>query len=139
MNPVAMALLGAGEFDPWSEPVERWLLARSRTPKGPVLIAPTAAAHEGDGSFDGWATKGLQHYEAMGVPAWLSPVARATDRSGWPAHNRRSSAPVYPDAPMMPTRIIARAYEPSHVSARWLASARRARYSAVSTGSTSRT
>jgi cyanophycinase-like exopeptidase len=74
-----MALLGAGEFDPWSEPVERWLLARSRYPDGPVLVAPTAAAHEGDGSFDGWASKGLAHYEAMGVPAEVLPLRTRED------------------------------------------------------------
>jgi hypothetical protein len=47
-----MALLGSGEFDPWSEPVERWLLERSSNPDGPVLIFPTASAHEGDSTFD---------------------------------------------------------------------------------------
>ncbi len=69
MRRLVMALIGSGEFDPWSEPVERWLLERSRNPAGPVLILPTAAAHEGDESFDGWAAKGLEHYGAMGVPA----------------------------------------------------------------------
>lgn len=79
MNPVSMGLLGAGEFDPWAETVERWLLARSRDPDGPVLVAPTAAAHEGDDSFDGWATKGLAHYEAMGVPAEVLPLKTRED------------------------------------------------------------
>jgi cyanophycinase len=73
-NPVTMALMGAGEFDPWSEPVERWLLARSRNPDGSVLVAPTAAAHEGEGSFEGWANKGLAHYAAMGVQAEVLPL-----------------------------------------------------------------
>ncbi len=63
------AFLGSGEFDPWSEPVERWLLERSRNPGGPVLVAPAASAHEGDESFDGWANKGLEHYGALGIPA----------------------------------------------------------------------
>jgi len=79
VNPVSMAFLGAGEFDPWSEPVERWLLARSRTPDGPVLVAPTAAAHEGDETFDGWANKGLGHYAAMGVPAQVLPLKTRED------------------------------------------------------------
>ena len=57
MSGLSFAFLGSGEFDPWSEPVERWLFARSRNPSGPVLVCPTAAAHEGDESYDGWANK----------------------------------------------------------------------------------
>ncbi len=74
-----MALLGSGEFDPWSEPVERWLLWRSRNPDGPVLIAPTAAAHEGDTTFDFWANKGLDHYRALGIAAEVLPMKTAQD------------------------------------------------------------
>lgn len=79
MNGVAMALLGAGEFEPWSEPVERWALERSRTPDGPVCIAPTASAHEGDASFEGWGTKGLEHYASMGVAAEVLPLKTRDD------------------------------------------------------------
>jgi len=74
-----MAFLGSGEFDPWSEPVERWLLARSRNPQGPVLVAPTAAAHEGDASFDSWAAKGLEHYASLGIAAEVLPLKRRED------------------------------------------------------------
>lgn len=74
-----MAFLGSGEFDPWSEPVERWALARSRNPGGPVLVAPTAAAHEGDESFDAWANKGLEHYAALGIPAEVLPLKTRED------------------------------------------------------------
>ena len=74
-----MAFLGSGEFDPWSEPVDRWALERSRNPSGPVLVAPTAAAHEGDESFDGWANKGLEHYEALGIPAEVLPLKTRED------------------------------------------------------------
>jgi hypothetical protein len=69
VSDLSFAFLGSGEFDPWSEPVERWLLARSRNPSGPVLVCPTAAAHEGDESYDGWANKGLEHYRALGIAA----------------------------------------------------------------------
>lgn len=69
-----MALLGSGEFDPWSEPVERWLLERSRNPDGPVLILPTASAHEGDSTFDSWGTKGMGHYRELGVPSEVVPL-----------------------------------------------------------------
>jgi cyanophycinase len=74
-----MAFLGSGEFDPWSEPVDRWALERSRNPSGPVLVAPTAAAHEGDESFDGWANKGLEHYAALGIPAEVLPLKTRED------------------------------------------------------------
>lgn len=69
MSEIAMGLLGSGEFDPWSEPVERWLLKRARNGGGPVLVIPTASAHEGDASFDGWAEKGLAHYRDLGIQA----------------------------------------------------------------------
>jgi cyanophycinase len=75
----AFGLLGAGEFDPWSEVVERWLLERARNVDGPVLILPTASAHEGEETFQMWASKGLEHYRALGVPAELVPIRTRTD------------------------------------------------------------
>jgi len=62
------ALLGSGEFLPWSAEVDRWVLERA-SGDGRVLILPTASAKEGDEVFDGWASKGLAHYEAAGIPA----------------------------------------------------------------------
>lgn len=74
-----IALLGSGEFDPWAEPVERWLLERSRNPQGPVLVIPTAAAHEGEGSFDAWGSKGLAHYGEFQIPAEVLPLKTRED------------------------------------------------------------
>jgi cyanophycinase len=54
-------------------------MARSRNPDGPVLVAPTAAAHEGDGSFEGWATKGLEHYASIDVNAEVLPLKTRED------------------------------------------------------------
>lgn len=79
MSGVAIALLGAGEFDPWSEPVDRWLLARSRNPDGTALVVPTAAAHEGETSFSAWGAKGLEHYARLGVPAEVLPLRSRED------------------------------------------------------------
>jgi cyanophycinase len=76
---IVMALLGSGEFDPWSEPVDRWLLERSRNPDGVVLVAPTAAAHEGEESFSAWGSKGLEHYTAIGVDAEVLPLRTRED------------------------------------------------------------
>lgn len=70
-----MALLGAGEFDPWSEAVDRWALAQDAADDrrvaldGRVVILPTASAPEGDEIFDGWAAKGLEHYASLGISA----------------------------------------------------------------------
>lgn len=68
MSP-AWALLGSGEFDPWSEDVDRRLLARPGVAPGRVLILPTASAGEGPEVFDMWAGKGLDHYGRLGIEA----------------------------------------------------------------------
>jgi cyanophycinase len=79
MTGVSMALLGSGEFEPWAGAVDRWLLARSRNPAGVVLVAPTAAAHEGEGSFNGWGAKGVEHYAALDVRAEILPLRARED------------------------------------------------------------
>jgi cyanophycinase len=76
---VAIALLGSGEFEAWTEPVDRWALERSRLPDGVALVVPTAAAHEGEDSFLRWGTKGLEHYAAMGVRAEVVPLRTRED------------------------------------------------------------
>jgi cyanophycinase len=63
-----MALLGSGEFEPWTEEVDRWLLDRA-SGDGSVLILPAASALEGDEVFNRWAEMGLRHYEGLGIPA----------------------------------------------------------------------
>lgn len=78
-NGLALAFLGSGEFEPWTEPVDRWLLERARVGDGRVLILPTASAHEGDAVFHGWAGKGLEHYVRLGVPAELVPLRTRAD------------------------------------------------------------
>jgi cyanophycinase len=79
VSELTMALLGSGEFDPWSEPVDRWLLERSRNPGGVALVAPTAAAHEGEASFSAWGAKGLEHYSSLDVAAEILPLRTAED------------------------------------------------------------
>jgi cyanophycinase len=79
---VRIALLGAGEFEPWSEAIDRWALDGSGD--GRVVIVPTASAPEGDDSFAGWAAKGLDHYGALGMHAAVLPLktrAHAQDPS----------------------------------------------------------
>ena len=72
------ALLGSGEFEPWSAEVDRTVLERANG-DGRVLILPTASAKEGDEVFDGWASKGLAHYEALGLPAEVVPLKTRDD------------------------------------------------------------
>ena len=79
MSGVAIALLGSGEFDPWSAPVERWLVERSRNPGGVALVVPTASAYEGEESFARWGAKGLEHYASLELPAEVLPLRTRED------------------------------------------------------------
>jgi cyanophycinase-like exopeptidase len=74
----AIALLGSGEFEPWTEEVDRWLLERA-TGDGTVLILPTASAPEGDGVFDRWGTMGLEHYRDVDILAEVVPIKTNAD------------------------------------------------------------
>ena len=69
----AFAFLGAGEFEPWSEVVDRWVLERADG-DGRMLILPTASAPEGAEVFEDWARKGLAHYARLGLPAEVLPI-----------------------------------------------------------------
>jgi cyanophycinase len=90
-----LAFLGAGEFEPWSEPVDRWVLERAAG-DGRVLILPTASAPEGDEVFEGWARKGLEHFAALGVPAEVLPIKRREDAErGDLAERVRAASVVY--------------------------------------------
>jgi cyanophycinase len=66
----AIALLGSGEFEPWTRELDRTLLEHATSGDGSVAIVPTASALEGT-RFDEWAEKGLRHYSELGVPARL--------------------------------------------------------------------
>jgi cyanophycinase-like exopeptidase len=75
---LSIALLGSGEFEPWTEEVDRWLLDRA-TGDGTVLILPAASAPEGDAVFDRWAEMGLLHYTRLGVPAEVVSLKTGAD------------------------------------------------------------
>lgn len=72
------ALLGSGEFQPWSHEVDSWLLDRV-TGDGRVLIVPTASAPEGDEVFGAWALRGLDHYSGSSATAEVLDVRDRTD------------------------------------------------------------
>ncbi|HEX5936615.1 MAG TPA: Type 1 glutamine amidotransferase-like domain-containing protein, partial [Actinomycetota bacterium] len=63
-----IALLGSGEFEPWTSDLDRMLLEHASSGTGAVAIVPTASALEGR-RFDDWARQGLEHYARLGVPA----------------------------------------------------------------------
>ena len=69
-------LLGSGEFEPWTEEVERAALDGA-DPR--VVILPTASAPEGDAVFDRWGRMGLEHYRDAGWPAMVLPVKTRQD------------------------------------------------------------
>jgi cyanophycinase-like exopeptidase len=71
-------LLGSGEFEPWSEAVDRALLSRA-SGDGSVLILPTASAAEGDDVFDRWGRMGKDHFDGMGVSNQILPLKTRAD------------------------------------------------------------
>jgi cyanophycinase len=78
MSERSYALLGSGEFEPWSAEVDRRLLERTSR-SGPVLIAPAASAPEGEEVFQRWATMGLEHYSGLGIAAEVLPLRTRED------------------------------------------------------------
>jgi cyanophycinase-like exopeptidase len=78
MTPRLFGFLGSGEFEPWSEAADRWLLARA-SGDGSVMILPTASAPEGEEVFERWASMGLEHYDELGIPADVVPLKTRHD------------------------------------------------------------
>jgi cyanophycinase len=72
-----VALLGSGEFLPWTSEVDALLL--ERTTGSGVLILPTASAPEGDNVFMRWGNLGLDHYRSLDVPAEIVPLKTRDD------------------------------------------------------------
>ncbi len=72
------ALLGSGEFEPWSVGADRYVLEHA-SGDGRVVIVPTASAHEGRAVFDGWGRRGVDHFAELGVEAEVLPVRARAD------------------------------------------------------------
>ncbi|HUF59397.1 MAG TPA: Type 1 glutamine amidotransferase-like domain-containing protein [Actinomycetota bacterium] len=62
------SLLGSGEFQSWSDPVDRRLVAEADG-DGRVLILPTASAPEGKDVFERWGSLGLAHFSRLDILA----------------------------------------------------------------------
>ena len=69
-------LMGSGEFEPWSEAVERAALDGAG---GHVAVVPTASSAEGDEVFERWGRMGLEHYASMGLDARVVPIRTRED------------------------------------------------------------
>ncbi|HXD10652.1 MAG TPA: Type 1 glutamine amidotransferase-like domain-containing protein [Anaerolineales bacterium] len=64
-----IALVGAGEYLPVMEEVDRYLLA-SRSVQTPCVVClPTAAGQEGDESVNRWSRMGVEHFIKLGADA----------------------------------------------------------------------
>jgi len=79
-----IALVGAGEYLPVMNEIDRHLLAsvntNGRAPR--VVCLPTAAGQEGDDSVGRWLRMGVEHFEALGAevtPAHIIDRASADD------------------------------------------------------------
>jgi cyanophycinase len=72
-----LALLGSGEFEPWTVGFERDLL-EAATGDGSVVIVATASAPEGP-KYREWLDMGLDHYAEAGVVARLADIRGRED------------------------------------------------------------
>src|ERR1700690_2402883 len=71
-----IALVGAGEYLPVMDEVDRYLLASvnagGHTPQ--VVCLPTAAGQEGDESVERWLRMGEEHFKALGAEVHPLPI-----------------------------------------------------------------
>jgi cyanophycinase len=81
--PGPVALVGAGEFLAPMAELDRGLLEATGRSRPRVAILPTAAAPDGEATFQTWAEMGVQHFMALG--AEVEPVLVRTTEEGWDA------------------------------------------------------
>jgi len=82
-----IALVGAGEYLPVMNEIDRHLLAsvdtNGRTPR--VVCLPTAAGQEGDLSVNRWLGMGVEHFQALGAEVTPAHIIdrRSADNPQW--------------------------------------------------------
>ena len=71
-----IALVGAGEYLPVMDEIDRYLLAsvNSREHAPQVVCLPTAAGQEGDESVGRWLRMGEEHFKALGAEVHPLPI-----------------------------------------------------------------
>src|SRR5574340_1157396 len=71
-----IALVGAGEYLPVMDDIDRHLLASvnggGRVPR--VVCLPTAAGQEGDKTVERWSRMGQEHFHALGAEVQALPI-----------------------------------------------------------------
>lgn len=67
VNRGTIALVGAGEYLPKMNPVDRYLLAHLQEAPS-VVVLPTASAPDGAGVPERWNNLGVQHFTELGAP-----------------------------------------------------------------------
>lgn len=80
--PGPIALVGAGEFLPGMEDLDRSLLAATGRARPRVAILPTASAPDGEEIFQRWASMGVEHFSSLGAevePVLVRDRADASD------------------------------------------------------------
>jgi cyanophycinase-like exopeptidase len=83
--PGSVALVGAGEFLPAMDTVDRGLLDATGVSRPRVAILPTASWPDGDTTFQRWAAMGVEHFTTLG--AEVEPVLVRTVEDGADAAN----------------------------------------------------
>lgn len=73
-----LGLLGSGEFESWAAAADRFLLERA-SGGGGVLLFATASAPDGEGVYNAWIRKGLDHYAGFDVPVAVADVRTRED------------------------------------------------------------
>src|SRR5262245_4730656 len=62
-----IALVGAGEYLPVMEDVDRYLLASLNSKAPRVVCLPTAAGQESEESINRWSRMGVEHFKKLGA------------------------------------------------------------------------
>ena len=69
-----IALVGAGEYLPVMEDVDRYLLDSLKIQTPRVVCLPTAAGQEGDESVNRWSRMGVEHFKKLGANVTALPI-----------------------------------------------------------------
>lgn len=69
-----IALVGAGEYLPVMEDVDRYLLDSLKVKTPRVVCLPTAAGQEGDESVNRWSRMGVEHFKKLGAEVVALPI-----------------------------------------------------------------
>lgn len=69
-----IALVGAGEYLPVMEDVDRYLLDSLKIQTPRVVCLPTAAGQEGDESVNRWSRMGVEHFKKLGADVTALPI-----------------------------------------------------------------